>query len=137
MLVKAKLTQLESLESLEVLWNPQSYRIERRTAFSVARVPGSARSVLQGAAGGEERFSTRLFLDSSPAEGAARDLRPWVSRLEGWAAPMAGSGLPPGILFHWGSGRFRGVMESLDEEWVAFDPDGTPIRAWLDLVLIR
>ena len=135
MLVKATLTQLSNLESCEALWNPQSYRVARTNRFAAAPVPGVGLSRLQSASGGEERFAARLFLDTSEMEGNDRDLRPWVSRLEAWSETEGAAGLPPRILFHWGSFRFHGYLEELVEEWTAFDPDGTPIRAWLDIVL--
>ncbi len=134
-LVRATLTQLSTLESLDALWNPQSYRIRRTNRFAAARAPGVGLGRLQAAQGGEERFEVRLFLDTSSIEGSGRDLRPWVRRLEGWCEPEEATSLPPPILFHWGSFRFRGHLEELAEEWLLFDPDGTPTRAWIDIVL--
>jgi hypothetical protein len=87
--------------------------------------------------GGSERFSARLFLDSTEAGGPERDLRSHVTRLERWAEPEPAAGLPPEVLFLWGSFRFRGVIEDLREEWVRFDPDGTPVRGWVDITLRR
>ena len=100
-------------------------------------VLGSGPAPVELAAGGAERLSTQLLLDTTEAEGASRDARLEVERLERWSLPAAGRLLPPRLLFLWGSFRFRGVIESLAEEWVLFDPDGTPVRAWVDLVLRR
>jgi hypothetical protein len=135
-LVKASLTHLDSLETFTVLWNPASYRVERRNAL-VAPSPLGGAGAPQFAAGGAERFSTTFLLDSSESEGEARDLRARVEILERWALPSAATGLPPRLLFHWGSFRFRGVVEDLGTEWERFDPDGTPIRVWVSLVLRR
>ena len=92
---------------------------------------------LEMAAGGAERLSTRLLLDTTEASGPARDARLEAEKLERWSVPAEGELLPPRLLFLWGSFRFRGVIESLAEEWVLFDPDGTPVRGWIDLVLRR
>ncbi len=135
MLVKAVLTHLASLESFPVLWNPRGYALARTNRLVASAVPGAGPGAAQFAAGGEQRFVTRLFLDSTGSSGPERDLRAAVERLERWAEPEAETGLPSRVVFHWGSFRFRGVIEDLREEWVLFDPDGTPIRAWVDLVL--
>lgn len=92
---------------------------------------------MRAGAAGTERFETRLFFDATRSEGAARDLREPMARLELWAEAAAGSSLPDEVLFAWGSFRFRGVIEELEEECVRFDPDGTPVRAWVDITLRR
>lgn len=137
MLVRASLTRLDPIETLEVLWNPRAYRLHRRNRFAAPALPGRGTSPLLGAAGGEERFGARLLLDGTEREGPARDVRAWGAHLERWAEVEEGTGLPPEILFHWGAFRFRGRLEDLVLECVAFDPDGTPVRAWIDLVLRR
>ncbi len=136
-LVKASLTHLESLESVNVLWNPSSYRLEKKNRFVAPDSLGASGGFLQYVAGGTERFVTRLFLDSTRESGARRDLRLWVERLERWSEPGGDDWLPPRLLFAWGSFRFRGYIESLAEDWRRFDADGTPVRGWLDVVLRR
>lgn len=137
MLAKATLTHMGTLEKLCVLWNPRSYSLHSVHRFAAPAAVGRALSPVQLSAGGLERLSTRLFLDSTHERGPERDLRLFVERLERWSAPDEGSPLPPRLLFAWGSFRFRGVIEELREEYVRFDADGTPVRAWVDLTLRR
>ena len=137
MIVKATLTNLSTFEGLPVLWNPASYGVSRRNRFAAPALVGSGLSPVQHSAGGSARFSTRLFLDSTEKTGAERDLRQLVERLESWSEPEKGHHLPPLVVFGWGAFRFRGYIEELREEWIRFDADGTPVRAWLDLTLRR
>ncbi len=137
LLVKATLTHLESLEGVTVLWNPASYRIEKRNRFAAPGSVGASGGTLQYVAGGTERFFTRLFLDSTRQSGSARDLGRWMARLGRWSRPEGDQWLPPRLLFAWGSFRFRGHIESLAEDWERFDADGTPVRGWVDIVLRR
>jgi hypothetical protein len=43
--------------------------------------------------------------------------------------------LPPAVSFIWGSFRFDGIMESLEETLEFFSPDGVPLRASISLGL--
>ena len=52
-----------------------------------------------------------------------------------WMQPPAGELRAPRIAFVWGPFRFLGVIETLDEDWIRFDADGTPVRGWLSLVM--
>jgi hypothetical protein len=132
-LVKASLTHLETLESCAVLFNPTAYRVEKISRPVAAEVIGMGVSPLQFLGGGSERFLTRLLLDSGP--GRCFDVRAWVDRIERWSEPGGAVHLPPPVLFSWGGFRFRGILEEVHQEWVRFARDGTPLRAWLDIVL--
>jgi hypothetical protein len=135
-LVKATLTELNSLESVSFLFNPSSYQVETRREFVAPPTAGGGLSALQSVRGGAQRFRARAFLDSGDTTaGAGADLRSWVARVERWSVPNAETGLPPQVLFSWGTFRFRGVLEDMVQEWVRFAPDGTPLRGWLDVVL--
>jgi hypothetical protein len=48
-----------------------------------------------------------------------------------------GTRAAPRVVFVWGPFRFAGAIEELEEEWLRFDPDGTPVRAWLRVTLRR
>ena len=134
-LVKATLTHLETLESVTVLWNPQRYWVARRTRPVTTAIVGEERSPIDLVAGGEAVFTTELLLDSTRNPPGSRDLRPLADKLSRWMAPSGSRWTPARVLFHWGTFRFRGVLVQLEESWVHFDPDGTPVRGWLRLSL--
>ena len=136
-LVKASLTNLGSMESFTVLWNPERYAVSRTSRLAAPEVLGAGLSPLQATLGGAEEFVTELLLDTTKRPRGERDLRPQVARLEGWMEPHVEGMLPDRLLFSWGTFRFRGILTSLDQVWVRFDPDGTPVRGWLRLRLRR
>jgi len=135
MLVKASIVHLDSLEKLSVQWNPSSYSVSRDVARGEI-APGApdpdARSSLRA-----ERFETVLFLDATGEEGEARNARRDVDKLERWSEPSRDTGLPPRLLFSWGPFSFRGSLEEISEEWIRFDPDGTPVRGRIAITLRR
>jgi len=135
MLVKATLTHLATLERLQVQWNPRSYSLQRSNALVAPAALGSGSERLQLSAGGTDRFHARLLFDSTEVDGPERNLRLPLERLESWAEAEAAGLLPPFVLFLWGSFRFRGVIEEVQQECVRFDSDGTLVRAWVDLTL--
>jgi hypothetical protein len=45
--------------------------------------------------------------------------------------------LPPAVSFIWGSFRFDGIVESLDESLEFFSPDGVPLRAVMSLSIVQ
>lgn len=135
-LVKATLTSLESLQTVTVLWNPSRYRLRRRSHLAVPRVLGQSAADALRVCGGEERFETRLFLDTTDqSPGETRNARRIADVLSSWMQPPDGEIRPPRVAFIWGPFRFDGAIELLEEEWIRFDPDGTPVRAWLTLAL--
>ena len=139
-LVKASLANVDSTETIDVLWNPERYAIQRRNLLRTPRVlagalhAGAPRPVHLSSS--ERRFETELFVDTTdgPA-GSSRDARPVVERLVAWMSPQPGRVRPDQIVFVWGPFRFVGAIEAIEEEWVRFDSDGTPVRAWVTLVL--
>ena len=115
------------LRSIEAAWNPSSYRIRKASARSAPAAFGPLRS--------SEEFSTELFVDTSGETGAKRDARRILEELRGWMDPVTGGLLPSKVLFVWGTFRFTGRIEEILEEWIRFDPDGTPIRGRIRLLL--
>lgn len=126
-LVKAELTQLDSLDTITVDWNPNKYSVSRHRELAAVGTQGAV------AAPCEERFSTRLFLDSTRRAPRERNLRELARKLESWMDPDSAGGPPGKVVFLWGPFRFAGYIERLEEEWVRFDPDGTPVRGFIDL----
>ena len=140
LLVKAVLANVDSTESVEVLWNPARYTIQRRNTLRTPRVlagalhSGATRAVHLSSS--ERRFETELFVDTTDEPvGSSRDARPVVERLVAWMSPASGRARPDQVVFVWGSFRFVGAIEVIEEEWIRFDSDGTPVRAWVTLVL--
>ncbi len=139
-LVKASMVHLDSLDDVTVDWNPERYSLSRSSRLATVGSVAATLDRVQAVAGGVERFATELFLDNTreaSSESGRRDLRALVDKLERWMDPDPSTGLPPRVAFLWGTFRFRGVIESLDQVWVRFTRDGAPSRGHLRLTMRR
>jgi hypothetical protein len=117
-----------------VRWNPASYRLRRATPAAAGAGLGGRSAGPLPSLGREELF-TELFLDTTGEEGEGRDARRTAEVLRGWMEALPGALVRPRVLFHWGTFRFAGHIEEIDEEWIRFDPDGTPVRGRLRLTI--
>jgi len=126
---RATLTRLDGpgdLQTVTVKWNPAGYRVRRSALRSAPELLGGREPV---------EFSTELFLDTTGETGVNRNASRLVDVLRSWMDPLPGDLLPPRVLFLWGSFRFAGIIAEMDEEWIRFDPDGTPVRGHLRLLM--
>jgi contractile injection system tube protein len=134
---RATITRLAGaggIEAIPVRWNPASYRLRRAMPAAAVADPGGRPAPLPLLRQREE-LSTELFLDTTGEEGGERDARRTVEVLRGWMELLPGALAPPRVLFHWGTFRFAGRIEEIDEEWIRFDPDGTPVRGRLRITI--
>ncbi len=134
---RASLTRLEGpggIQTVEVKWNPASYRLRRASQQSTPERLGAGEGA-QMLAVSKEEFSTELFLDTTGEGGVNRNAQGMAEILRGWMDPLPGGLLPSKVLFLWGTFRFVGFIEEMDEEWIRFDPDGTPVLGRLRLLM--
>jgi hypothetical protein len=129
-----RLTGAGGIETIAVRWNPASYRLRRATPAAAGAGLGG-RSAPEPLPRSREELFTELFLDTTGEESEGRDARRTVEVLRGWMELLPGALVSPRVLFQWGTFRFAGHIEEIDEEWIRFDPDGTPVRGRLRLTI--
>src|SRR5690348_2095368 len=133
----ATLTNLDTGDSFEVLFNPAEYRLSKDNTFAQAPVPGLGSPLLQFVHGNLRTLDMELFFDTreahrhtgtvvNPAGGDVRRLtRPVVDLL----AINPETHAPPVILFVWGDLTFRGVLARANQRFTMFLESGVPVRA--------
>lgn len=156
-LQKAHLIELEANQSggfdvksggkdVPVQFNPESLRV---SYSNQVRWPGSGdqrgTAAIQFVGTGTTRLSTTVWFDASAnaSPGDSLDVRKLTAQVAYFIEPAPGTGnaqssttIRP-VRFEWGTFRFDGVMESMDETLEFFASDGTPIRASVAFNLSR
>jgi hypothetical protein len=116
---------------VEVVFNPEGYRVGKRSRWLDHRVLLSDTPRVEFTSGERRRLEVELIADTS---AEMTDVRDETSRIEAMAVIDPDLHRPPHLLFSWGSLQFDGVLEEIDMRFVLFDRDGTPLRAILHLL---
>ena len=140
-LEKATLTNTVTGESIPVLFNPEDYSLNREISYAAAIVPGLSNPVLQFVAGALQTLEMELMVDSYEANSVASrqvnpvqgDVRLLTQQVISLMDIQPSTHAPPVLIFAWGSLTFRCVLARAAQRFVLFRPDGTPVRARLQL----
>jgi hypothetical protein len=137
----ASLTNIETGERFEVLFNPAEYSLSKEIVFAQAAVPGRASPLLQFVHGNTRTLDMELFFDTweahnragGPAVAAGTDVRELTQKVTGLMSLDPKTQAPPGVLFAWGSLTFTGVLVRANERFTMFLESGIPVRAQMQV----
>ncbi|MGN0706429.1 MAG: LysM peptidoglycan-binding domain-containing protein [Faecalibacterium sp.] len=153
---KLKIKNLSSKKSFSVLYNPQSYSIERGVRYSEqAGLDTNAPSV-QFINGSAETLHMELFFDSFsagaevggsladrakftgnsvlPSAAKQLDVRKYTSKVYDLMLIDPSLHVPPLLKLEWSSLQFEGHLISCKQNFTKFNERGVPVRAKLDCV---
>ncbi|GAA4474444.1 CIS tube protein [Phytohabitans houttuyneae] len=123
----------ERARRVPLRFNPTDYKLSKSNTFAEIAIPGLESPPIQYVRGGSETLTVEALVDTSDT---VEDVRAkYVERLRGLMTPDSREHAPPIVRFVWGRSVFTGVMEKLDITYQLFLPDGTPLRAKLELGL--
>ena len=125
-LEKAVITNMDTNDDIEVLFNPKEYVIEKKTPWSEINVFGLDSPPVQFTMGERKRLSMELFFDTSEEK---TDVREYTSKLEELQLVNAQEHRPPILRFSWGSLSFDCVLEDSVQRYTLFFFFLTPLRA--------
>lgn len=144
---------------MPVQFNPETLKVTYANAV-VPPAPASGEgkatdqtdtSTTQFVGRGTTKLTVQLWFDvtsvvSSELQkyiSSRKDVRLLTKRVAYFISPKEVQGsnpktyLPPAVSFIWGSFRFDGIMESMDESLEFFSPDGVPLRASVSISLAQ
>jgi len=125
-LEKAVITNMDTNEEIEVMFNPKEYVLEKKTPWSEINTFGLDSPPVQFTMGERKRLSMELFFDTSEEK---TDVRSYTNKVETLMLVNAQEHRPPILRFIWGSLSFDCVLEDLVQRFTLFGNDGTPLRA--------
>lgn len=148
-LAKARLVELDAAfrnpapggRAVEVQFNPENLKVTFANRTQQPQSAGDQRgnSTRQVVGAGASKLALQLWFDvNAPGAGGASDVRNLTQQVTYFMLPKSPSGggnqpVPPGVRFEWGTFKFDGMMDALEETLDFFSPDGKPLRASLSL----
>jgi Contractile injection system tube protein len=151
-------------EGFEVQFNPETLKVSYSNQVATGDQGGGTKKgkntgqPKQFVGKGSTKLAVQLVFDTSgsslnPSQLASggeagklsdKDVRKVTKKVidlitpsEGKAGDEKGKFIPPKVRLLWGSFKFDGIMESLEESLEFFAPEGIPLRASLSLSLIQ
>lgn len=145
-LIKAKIEILDEeaigqngLERfLDVQFNPQEYTLNKGAQVAEIAVYGIDSPILQFIRGQNETLNLELFFDTTEngMGESARDVNELTKPFYQLVKIQPKMHAPPRIRFTWGQGlSFKAIVESVQQKFDLFNPNGVPLRATLTLSL--
>lgn len=134
--------------TFDVQFNPTEYTRQKSAQYAEIPVYGIDSPILQFVRGQNEKLTLDLFFDTTAGEdgGAPRgqlsgdviDVRTLTKKFYSLVKMKPKTHAPPRIKFVWGGGEgeaFQAVVESVQQKFDLFSPEGVPLRATLSLSL--
>jgi nucleoid-associated protein YgaU len=115
---------------VSVLFNPSEYTLEKENEFASIGIPGLESPLLQFIRGGQETLSMELFFDSYEQR---RDVRDNTDQISSLLKIDSNIKAPPVVKFIWGKLSFTSVLKRATRKFTMFLPDGTPVRATMNV----
>lgn len=138
-LTKALIINLDKGKRIGCMFNPNEYTFSKQTRWRPARRAGANMPKLEFGGGEPATLRMQLFFDSYNTQADVRKTHTdqiWELMLvdEGLKDPKNQKGRPPLVRFQWGAAwSFDAVITQLSQRFTLFLPDGTPVRATLDV----
>lgn len=140
-LEKAIIINTVTQERLAVQFNPEEYTLNKDINYAQTGVPGLSSPILQFGHGNLQTLEMELSLDTyeEHREGnrllnrAGEDVRLLVRKISDLMNINPETHAPPVLLFTWGSLSFTCVLARVSQRFNMFLPNGTPVRARLQV----
>ena len=122
---------------IPVMFNPEEYTVNREINYARTAVPGLSAPIVQFVNGNAQTLDMELFVDSYERHRASNrvlaeagdDVRAQVRRITDLMNIEPSTHAPPVLLFTWSSLSFTCVLTRANQRFIMFLPDGTPVRA--------
>jgi nucleoid-associated protein YgaU len=120
---------------ITVQFNPTEYTLSKGAQIAEISIPGIDSPLLQFIHGQNEKLTLDLFFDTTPQgmDEGAQDVRDQTRAIYQLVKMQPQTHAPPVIRFSWGSLSFKAIVESVQQKFTLFSPQGMPLRATLSV----
>lgn len=125
-LTKAKITVEYSGASIDVMFNPEEYSLNRDNNFASQAIPGLSSPLLQFVHGNLRTLDMELLFDTYEK---LTDVREETEKLVHLMEIDPELHAPPILIVAWASLQFRCVLTKASQKFILFLDDGRPVRA--------
>jgi len=138
-LVKATIVNLDTDQSVECMFNPSEYAFTKSNNWKMSKTKGANVPKLEFNGGNPTDLKVQLFFDTYESGEDVR--RKYTNTIWELAMvnkrkqnPKTKKSEPPKCEFRWGTmWSFKAVVANISQKFTLFLPDGTPVRASLDV----
>ncbi len=120
-----------------VQFNPAEYTLSKGAQIAEIAIPGIDSPILQFVRGQNEKLTLELFFDTTQfgmGALAVLDVRLLTNPVYQLVKIQSKTHAPPRVRFIWGRGlSFRAIVESVQQKFTVFNPEGVPLRAALSV----
>jgi len=131
-LEKAKLMNVDTSDSWDVLFNPKEYSVQKSVQWEPHKSPGLDTPEHEFTTGNPAILSVELFFDTYTNRGGS-DVRKETKKISRLLEIDPTIHAPPPVKFVWGPLSFQAVIERLTQRFTMFREDGVPVRATLNV----
>ena len=141
-LVKASIRSTSGGDVLQCAFNPSEYSISKSAEWRGTPSSGARTAPTPEFVGTKPRNLRMKLLFDAWATGQD-SVAPAIDQLIAWCNPTSSSisqsrPSPPILAFSWGqSAFFDAYLQSVDAQYTMFKPDGTPVRATVNVALVE
>lgn len=138
-LVKATITNLDTNQAVECMFNPNEYSFTKSNRWSISQTRGANVPKLEFSGGEPTDLSLELFFDTYETGQDVR--RTYTNAI--WKMAMVNQekkdprtlkSQPPKVEFRWGTmWSFKAVIASISQKFTLFLSDGTPVRCTMNI----
>ncbi|MGH8604691.1 MAG: CIS tube protein [Gammaproteobacteria bacterium] len=142
MLEKAIIINTVTEDQIQVQCNSEEYIVARTTNYAETGIPGLSAPITQFVNGNAQTLEMELLVDtyeehrsgSKIINEAGEDVRHLTDQIIGLMDINPEIHAPPPLIFSWGENfAFTCVLARASQRFIMFRPDGTPVRARLQV----
>ena len=137
-LEKAYLTNLETNEQIDCLFNPAEYSFSKSNQWEAVQIMGGDVPMPRFLGGGAMTLQMTLFFDTSEDRTDVRDYTEKLVELMQVDSDLENErnnrGRPPRCMFSWGRvWGFKAIITQMTQRFTYFLEDGKPVRATVEV----